>query len=503
MFTIDPQATTPYYLQLKSQFADLIRSGVLKPGAKLPPTRQLAGELNLNRNTVLTAYDELEADGLVYSHVGQGTFVEDLRKYEPDAGPARTAPFNWPGSFSSIYDDTALQSLVQLFRVSTAGVHFSFGSGAPPAEFYPRQLLKRSMNAVLNDSDPEALRYGPIEGSPALRDQLARMLRESGVETNASDVFITNGSQQAIAITARALVNAGDTVLTEDPTYTGALSVFRALRVKIVGIPMERDGLDMDFLESACRQYRPKLLYTIPNFHNPTGRTLSLAKRKHLMSLVQRFGLPVVEDDVFGDLRLEGDSLPPLKAFDHQGQVIYLGSMSKKLIPGLRIGYAVIQSGLRDRFIAIKCMEDLGANSLAQALLTRFIARGYLKTHLRKVRRVYRQRRDTMIREIRACFPAEAALEKPQGGLFLWVTFPAGTDLTPVFERCLRQGIVFSLGSLFDSAGRGRNAAMRLSFAGNPPETIREGIRAMGRIVSAAMVKPHIISEEPERIPLL
>jgi 2-aminoadipate transaminase len=502
MVRIDKESRTPYYLQLKEQLRDLIVNGVLKPGAKLPPTRQLAAELALNRNTVLTAYEELEADGLVNSHVGQGTFVADPTEYLAQAQPGVRRRFNWPNHFSQLFDEYSLFSLVQLYRISTARGGISFSGAFPPEEFYPLPLLQRCFRAVLQEEPREVFNYGPVEGYPPLREQIARQMKAIGIETGPEDVFITNGSQQALSIAAKVLIEPGDPVITEEPTYTGALSVFKTLRARLLGVPMEPDGLDVRHLEDLLKKYNPKLIYTIPNFHNPTGITASTEKRRRLMQLAEAYRVPVLEDDVCGGLRFEGEDVPPVKAWDRTGQVIYLSSLSKKVMPGFRVGWAVIHEALRSRFIALKEMEDLATGTLSQALVQKFIARGYLKTHLRRIRGRYRERRDAMLRSLKRHFPPEVEVIKPQGGLFLWVSFPAGTDLTPAFEAAQAAGVMFSLGSLFHHSARGRNA-MRLAFATHPPEQIEEGIRILGGIVSAALPRAQEKSKDQEMVPIL
>lgn len=502
MITIDRESDIHYYIQLKNQIKRLIVSGVLKPSSKLPPSRQLAENLNINRNTVLTAYEELEADGLVYSHVGKGTFVSDMVVDMNRSERSIRRKFNWSNFLSSELDEKALFSLVQLYRTCISKMKISFGGAHPDDELYPVDLVKRCFHAVLKEQRSEIFRYGPIEGFLPLRECLARKMRNRGINTSVENIFITSGSQQALEITSRILIEAGDYVVTEEPTYTGALSIFNTLRAKIIGIPLEKHGLNTDVLEEVLRKYEPKFLFTMPNFQNPTGITMSISKRKKVMFLAEKYNVPIIEDDISGDLRFEGEDLPPLKALDRTDQVIYINSLSKELIPGFRVGWAILNESIRDKFTALKQVEDLATNTICQAILYKFYSRGYLKTHLRKIRKIYRERRDTIIKCIKKYFPKDVEVVKPEGGLFVWVRFPKDFDLMLVYEESLKQGISFSLGTLFYDSTYGKNE-MRLCYAANPPEKIEEGIKILGNIVSTTLRKGKKEDKELEMVPIL
>ncbi|MFB0565621.1 MAG: PLP-dependent aminotransferase family protein [Candidatus Aminicenantaceae bacterium] len=502
MITIDRESNVPYYIQLRNQIKKLIISGVFRPDTKLPPSRNLAENLKINRNTVLTAYEELEADGLVYSHVGKGTFVSDMNVHVDRTGKSFHRKFNWSNFLSSELDDNALFSLVQLYRTCISKMKISFGGAHPDDELYPVDLVKRCFSSVLKEEKSEIFRYGPVEGFLPLRESLEKKMRNMGVETTVENIFITSGSQQALEITSRILIEAGDYVVTEEPTYTGILSILNTLKAKIIGIPMERDGLNTDTLEEVLRKYEPKFLFTIPNFQNPTGVTMSMSKRKKVIFLAERYNVPILEDDVSGDLRFEGEELPPLKALDRTDQVIYINSLSKELIPGFRVGWAVLNESIRDKFIALKQVEDLATNTISQAILYKFYSRGYLKTHLRRIRKIYRERRDTIIRCIHEYFPKTVEVLKPEGGLFIWVKFPEDVDLRPVYEESMKRGISFSLGNLFYNSSCGKNE-MRLCFAAVPPEKIEEGIKILGEIIDTSLRKKRKEDKELEMVPIL
>ncbi len=485
MIKVERDSGPPVYRQVQGRLRELIRSGVLKPGQRLPPTRRMARDLHLNRNTVVTAYEELEADGLVQSHVGRGTFVS-VQEMSGRAAPSAGAhDFNWQAHLAAPPGDSSFSLLLREAPHEEAAVRWQFGAGFPPKEFYPIERLKTSFHALLSARGGEILNYGPVQGLASLREQIAQRIREEGGEASASGIFITSGSQQAIALTVRALVEPGDPVAVEEPTYPGALSVFHERRARIFGIPVGREGLDPDAFEELCRRRAPKLLYTIPDFQNPTGCTLGLDRREELVRTAEKYGVPVLEDGSFRELRYRGETLPPLKAFDRSGIVIHVNSMSKKIAPALRVGWAAVHPDLVERFSVLKSAEDLGTSTLCQALLGTFLERGYYRAHLRRLRKAYSERLNAMWEAIARYFPPQVQVEMPEGGMFLWLSFPEPFDLRAVQVEGRHRGIAFCPGDLFYASGRGRNQ-MRLSFTAHNPVEINSGMRLLGQLAAAA-----------------
>ena len=482
MIRIDRDSREPVYRQVREKLQALIRDGVLKPGQKLPPSRRLAAELRVNRNTVVAAYEELEADGLVRSHVGRGTFIAGGVQAR-SAAAAQSPAFNWHTRLAAAADHSDF--FAEMLHAAPSGgvpLRYSFGAGFPPAGFFPIEDLQKAFHAALREEGAEVFNYGAVEGLESLREQVARGIRSVGGAVSARDVLITSGSQQAIALAARALVEPGDIVAVEEPSYPGALSVLRELKARILGIPLEKDGLDLNAFEDACRRHAPKLLYTVPDFQNPAGCVLGPDKREPLVRLAERYGVPLIEDDSFRDLRYQGEDLPPLKAFDRSGVVVYINSVSKKTMPALRVGWAAIPPGLAARVAALKSADDLGTSSLCQVLLEKFLARGYYRAHIRRVRAAYRERRDAMWDAIVRHFPSDARLEKPAGGMFLWVTLPEAVDVTAVAAESRGRGLVFCPGPVFYASAHGRNQ-MRLSFTAHPPAEIDAGIALLGQLL--------------------
>lgn len=503
MIKINKNIDKPIYLQVKDKIYELILNGVLPANTKLPSTRKLAQELGINRNTVLAAYEELESKGLLNSHVGIGTFVteiSDLINEETKRGAER---FNWSNHISIDYDEYILYSMVQLYKIATHHSYISFGGAIPDERLLPLDLIKRTFNMAVLEGKENIFNYGPVEGYAPLREYISMKMNGMGVKVSGKDVFITSGSQQALEISSRILIKPGDYVFTEEPTYTGALSVFSMLKAKIKGIPMQHNGLNIGILVESIKRFNPKLIYIIPNYHNPTGIQMSLDKRKEFMSLVDKFNIPVIEDDVCGDLSYEGELVPPLKALDRKGQVIYISSWSKILVPAFRVGWAVVEDDfVREKFKAIKGFEDVTSNIISQAIIHKFCLRGYMKTHLNRIKKEYKKRRNIMLEAIKEFFPESCNFTKPDGGLVIWVRFLDGVNLNDVFEECIKKGILFAPGSLFYYSRKGFNE-LRLGFAPNEEGKIREGISILGQIIKDCIKTGKNQAIRSEYIPIL
>lgn len=483
MIRINKNISKPIYLQVKDKIYELILNGVLQADAKLPSTRKLAKELGINRNTILAAYEELESEGLLNTHVGRGTFVADINDLVDKKNRSGIERFNWSSHVSIDYDEYILHSMVQLYKIATHHSYISFGGAIPDEKLLALDLIKRAFNMVVKEEKEKIFNYGPVEGYLPLREYIAMKMNGMGIKICSKDIFVTSGSQQALEISARILLKPGDYVITEEPTYTGALSIFSMLKAKIIGVPMQHDGINIGILEKSIKRFNPKLIYIIPNYHNPTGIQMSFDKRREFMSLVDKFNIPVIEDDVCGDLRYEGQLAPPLKALDRKGQVVYISSWSKILIPAFRVGWAVVEDDfLREKFKAIKGFEDVTSNIISQAIIHKFCLKGYMKTHLNRIKKEYKKRRDAMLEAVEEYFPESSNFVKPNGGLVIWVSFPDSINLNDVFEESIKKGILFAPGSLFYHSRKGFNE-LRLGFAPNEEAKIKEGISMLGKII--------------------
>jgi GntR family transcriptional regulator/MocR family aminotransferase len=306
------------------------------------------------------------------------------------------------------------------------------------------------------------------------------VLASQGIQARAQDVLITSGSQQALALVCQVLVKAGDVILVEKPTYNLALELFRALNLKIIGVPVDEHGMQVEWLESMLQQYHPRLIYTIPNFQNPSGACLSGARRRQMLALAERYNVPILEDDFVGDLRYDGHAQPAIKALDSGGWVIYVGTFSKMLMPGLRVGYLLAQGPIFERLARQKRVQDLTTAPLMQRVLDQYVTVGRYQAHLRRSTRIYRQRRDAMLAAIRHFLPTGVSVFSPQGGLFIWLKLPDGVSALSLLRLALEMGVEFAPGTRFFTNPVEGEPFLRLNFAACTPDEIDKGIRRLG-----------------------
>jgi GntR family transcriptional regulator/MocR family aminotransferase len=313
-----------------------------------------------------------------------------------------------------------------------------------------------------------------------LRATIAHVLASQGLQARAENILITAGSQQALSLVSQLLLKLGDTILVESPTYSGALELFRALGYAVIGIPMDKKGMQVEHLEKLLQQHHPKLIYTIPNFHNPTGTCLDSQRRHDLIVLADRYNIPILEDDFVGDLRYDGRAQPSLKALDPGGRVIYANTFSKMLMPGLRVGYLFIEGPVYDSLVNFKRVNDLASSTLIQRALEAYVTVGRYQVHLRRSCQVFRKRRDAMVAAIERFLPDDVEFEVPQGGLFLWVRLPGELSAVELLKTACKEGVDFVPGSRFFPDERQGADWMRLNFVVHSPEEIEEGIKRLG-----------------------
>jgi GntR family transcriptional regulator / MocR family aminotransferase len=464
------------YQQIEDWLRQNIISGSLPPDTRLPATRALAEELGVSRITVKNAYAALESDGLIITREGSGTFVSPPM---PGAGLAEeTQGVDWP-----LWQIQATGRMDAHIETSPLIHHpdlISFTGVGDPRQF-PLKEFSKTVHDVLRQDGIVTLEYGSLDnGYAPLRETVTHVLASQGIQSRADNVLITSGSQQALALVCQVLLKAGDVVLVEKPTYNLALELFRSLDLKVIGIPVDEYGMQMDGLETLLQQHHPRLIYTIPNFQNPSGACLSVPRRRQLLALADRYNVPILEDDFIGDLRYEGRAQPAIKAFDSGGRVIYVGTFSKMLMPGLRVGYLLTDGPIFERLVRQKRVQDLTTSPLMQRALNRYVTVGRYQAHLRRSIRICRQRRDAMLTAIRHHLPT-TTLFPPQGGLFIWLKLPEGISSSTLLSAALKAGVEFAPGTRFFINSAEGEPYLRLNFASRTPQEIETGIQRLGQ----------------------
>jgi 2-aminoadipate transaminase len=402
----------------------------------------------------------------------------------------------WSHRFAQRTRTIKSSAIRELLKLTQRPEVISFAGGLPAPEVFPVERFQRACLTVLDNNGPAALQYSTTEGYLPLREMVATHLQRYGILATPDNVMITSGSQQALDLIAKLLINRGDRLLVEAPTYLGALQAFNVFGAEYVCVPADRDGLRTDLLEEALRS-GPKFMYILPNFQNPSGVTLSLERREELVFLADKYGIPLIEDDPYGQLRYEGDHIAPLVVLDRVnlrrdrgytlGNVIYLSTFSKTLAPGIRLGWIVAPEEVITKLVQLKQGADLHTSTFIQMVAYEVARDNFLDEHIKLIRNVYRERRDVMLQALKDEFPPEVTWTYPHGGLFLWITMPEGTNCEEMLKAAVRENVAFVPGDCFyPREGDGLNN-MRLNFSNATPEQIREGIRRLAKVVKAAM----------------
>jgi GntR family transcriptional regulator / MocR family aminotransferase len=482
--SLNRQSEIPLYKQIGAYLRQAILSGSLTADTRLPACRQLARDLGVNRTTVENAYAELEADGLVFPRMGSGTYV--LPQNPIPSIPKNSAGLSLPLWQQSLQSSHIMPKSDIVDEMLAAAGHprpISFSSGISDARQFPSEEFRKILQAVMRRDQVAALEYGERNGYAPLREGIARILASQGLQTHPENILITAGSQQAIFLASQVLLKPNDIVLVEDPTYYAALDLFRTLGFQIIGIPMDGQGMQVEKLETLLQQYHPKLIYTVPNFHNPTGTCLSSARRRQLIALADRYNVPIVEDDFVGDLRYEGHSQPSLKALDPGGQVIYVSTFSKMLMPGLRVGFIVADGPVYDSLLSFKRISDLATSTLIQRALDAYVSVGRYQAYLHRSCQTFRKRRDAMLDAINRHLPPGISFDAPKGGLFIWLRLPESISADELLPTACKEGVSFAPGNFFFTDGISGREWIRLNFASQPVEEIEEGVKRLGTAI--------------------
>ncbi len=491
---LDARRKQSLHGQIFDQIVARIEARAFPAGYKLPPTRVLARELSTHRNTVARAYRELETAGFVSSTVGRGTFVAIQSAAPSNPAAKRDSPIAsrdapempWSSLLSHAARAEALGRAERYGLRANPADAINLARMQPSADLIPHELLRRCIANALAAQGLRALSYAPPEGASRLREQIARDLVARGVPARADEVIVTSGSQQGLDLIARALLNPGDTVLVESTTYAGAIDLFTLAGARLVPVPADVAGPDPAALERLARP-EVKALYLMPNAHNPSGRTLGEARRRSLVAWSRASGIPIIEDDYAAGLVLEErETAPHLRALD--GDVLHVSTFSKRLAPGLRVGYVIAPGRLRPILISMKRVIDLGTSLVLQHALAQFMERGYLRAHMARVQHEYRVRRDALDAALRKALPRGVSWHVPTHGVVLWLRLPAGVDPHAVYEEAWRRGVTISQSALW-SVGSEAEPALRLCFCAEPSERLIEGAQRLGKALKHVLAK--------------
>ncbi|HJG17672.1 PLP-dependent aminotransferase family protein [Limosilactobacillus vaginalis] len=364
----------------------------------------------------------------------------------------------------------------------------SFAGGLPAPELFPVEGMKEATDKVYAEHGQQALQYGAAKGVTELRELILKRVKEKeNIDAKLENVMVTTGSEQAIDLVGKAFVNPGDTVLVEEPTYLCALDVFRSYGANFVSVPMDDDGMKMDALEEALKAHpETALVYTVPNFQNPTGRTMPAERRKKFAELAAKYDVPVLEDNPYGDIRFAGEHVPSVKSFDHAGKVFYMSTFSKILAPGFRLGWLVADPKVIEKLTVLKQSADLHTDNLVQYVVTEFFKENDVDAHVKEISDLYGKRKQLMIDGIKKYFPKDVKYTDPEGGMFLWVEVPGVTDTVELFKQCLEHNVAFVPGDPF-FAGKPQPGTFRLNYSNMQEDQIEVGLKRLGEALSQVL----------------
>jgi 2-aminoadipate transaminase len=474
--TLARSAEAPLFRQIREQVQDLIARGTLLPGMRLPPVRDLARQIGVNQITVAKAYRELAERHFIEGRRGGGSFVRAYRHQAVAETPAE-------GASRPLLAD-------RLFELAQAPGVIAFSSNYPAVDEQLLASLRDSLTRATAEMLGACFRYDPPLGRPTLRREVQAYLARQGIEADTDHIMITSGAQQAIDVSVRALVPPGAPVIIEQPAYYGAINALSGARARLLEVPLEPDGMDLDVLERLMVRHQARLIYTNPTFQNPTGVTMSEAKRRALLALARKFGAVILEDDHSPELRFRGRHVPAIRAMaDEEDLLLYARGFGKVLLPGMRIGYLVVPDALRQRVLSSKVHADLHCNSFMQEVVADFLAKQDYAACLERTRKTYGDRQRLLHRSLVAGMPEGTTVNYPEGGLSLWVTLPNGADVSELYFRAVRRGVAFVSGDVFHGSPSERQS-LRVSFGLNQPEELEEGVARLCSVVKDLLGRP-------------
>jgi len=376
----------------------------------------------------------------------------------------------------------------ELLKITQIPGMISFAGGLPNPLAFPVEIIHECIEKIFQEDIEPALQYGTTEGLTQLRGVLAkRMKKNNHIDCELHDVLITSGAQQALSLVALCFLDPGDTYLTTVPAYLGAIQAFHAYEANCESIPMNDEGIDTDSLRRNLKRLHrtginPKFIYTVPTFQNPSGETMSLSHRKEILDIASEYDFLIIEDDPYGELIFEGNSIQPIKSYDTKGRVVYISTFSKILAPGFRIGWTIASKVILDKFIQAKQAADLCTNVFSQYVAYEYIKGGYLDKHVERIKELYKRKRDVMLEALKEYFPSEVKWTMPKGGMFIWITLPKSIDTRLMFQKAIAKKVAYVVGEAFYPEGGDYNS-MRLNFSYSEDELIKEGIKRLAEVI--------------------
>lgn len=390
-------------------------------------------------------------------------------------------------NYAKRMDNIKASEIRELLKLTQQPNIISFAGGMPAPESFPIEELVKIGKDVLEKTGAQALQYGPTEGYQPLREAIAKRMAKVKVDAKAENILVTSGSQQGLDFAAKIFINPGDIIVCESPTYLGAINAFKAYEPKFIEVSTDKDGMDMEELEEVLKgNDNIKFIYVIPDFQNPSGKTWSLERRIKLIELANRYNVAVIEDNPYGELRFEGEVLPAVKHFDTEGRVAFLGTFSKILCPGLRLGWVVADTEFLSKFILVKQGADLQSSTISQMEAAKFLELYDIDAHIQKIIDIYKVRKDVMIKTMEEEFPEGVTFTYPEGGLFTWVILPEYMNARELALKALEQNVAYVPGGSFFPNGGNENT-FRLNYSNMNEEKIMEGIKRLGKVIKDAI----------------
>jgi GntR family transcriptional regulator of abcA and norABC len=470
----DKRSPIPLYKQIKEYIKYKIETGEWPVGSKIPTQRVLAEAWEVNRSTIVTAVEELIAEGLLEGKSGSGTRIMN----NTWSLMTSTPPPDWNSYVQTGIHQPNLPTIQEINKAEFYPNIIRLGTGEPSPDLYPREMMKNVFNRLPDHID--SLGYEEPKGLLYLREQLSTYLKTLGISASPSSILIVSGALQALQLIAIGLLQRGSTIFLEKPSYLYSLNVFQSAGMRLFGLPLDQNGIQTKTIIKQKKRQNAALLYTIPSFHNPTGILMSEQRRKELMDVCEQERLPIIEDDVYRELWLDSPSPPPLKAIDKNGLVLYLGSMSKTLSPGLRIGWVVGPEPVIERLADIKMQTDYGSSSLSQWVVAEWLSSGVYHQYLEKVREELKIRREVTIDALQRHFSDIATWTFPKGGFYIWVRFLPSLSIRELFEKALERGILLNPGNVYD-----HNASqyLRLSYSYASISQLKQSLHRLSLII--------------------